>query len=396
MATPAVEPDLIISGGRVIDPASGIDTVADVAVTAGRIAAIGRGLAAAHPEVEVVDAHGCIVSPGLIDLHVHIYPGLGSFCVAPDDAGVHRGVPIIVDGGTSGTATMRLAYDWIEASRPQTKVLSFMDPCTLYLATHDFICHKLEIANDERNIDVDAIAAMFEALPEFIVGLKVRVCHTGDPTRSPFLDAAKSVAGARPIMVHMGRFPHTPSIETPTMLDALRPGDIITHAFRGASGVLSLSDGQPIAEFRDAVERGVLLDIGHSATDFRFRDARRLVAAGYRPNTVSTDMNIFNIDGPVISLHETMSKMLALGFDLTDVVAMATTAPAAALHLSDRYGTLEVGREAEISVFEMIEGEALLTDGYETVAADRRLVPIGCVRAGEWIRATAGLLPQPV
>jgi dihydroorotase len=277
----------------------------------------------------------------------------------------------------------------------KTKVLAFMDPCVLYLATHDFICHKLEIANDERNIDVDAVASSFDTLSDFVVGLKVRVCHTGDPSVSPFLEAAKSIAGSRPIMVHMGRFPHTPSIETPTLLNALRGGDIITHAFRGASGVLSMSDGQPVAQFRDAVDRGVLLDIGHSATDFRFRDARRIVAAGYRPDTVSTDINIFNIDGPVISLHETMSKMLVLGFELGEVVAMTTVAPATAIHQEHRYGTLGVGREAEISVLEMVEGDAALTDGFEKVVADRRMVPVGCVRAGEWIRATAGLLPQP-
>ena len=388
--------DLIIAGGRVIDPANGLDAICDVAIDKGRIVAVAPGLVALHPGADVIDASGQIVTPGLIDIHVHIYPGLGNFCVSPDDAGVNRGVPIVVDGGTSGTATINLAHDWIEASAPRTKILSFVDPCVLYLATHDFICHKLEIANDVRNIDQDAIVAAFEALPDFLVGLKVRVCHSGDPKFSPFLEAAKEVAGDLPIMVHMGRFPHTASIDTPTLLKALRGGDIITHAFRGASGVMSLQDGLPIPEFRDAVERGVLLDIGHSATDFRFRDARRLVAAGYRPNTVSTDMNVFNVDGPVVSLPETMSKMLVLGFDLSEVVAMATIQSADAIHMGDRYGTLDVGREAEISILKFDEGEAHLTDGFETVISEHRLVPVGCVRAGEWIRATAGLIPELV
>jgi len=385
-------PDLVLAGGRVLDPANGVDAVADVAVAGGAIVGVGPGLAAdAGPGVEVVDAEGMLVTPGLIDLHVHIYPGLGNFCVLPDQAGVERGVPIVVDGGTSGTATINLARQWLDASAPKTKVLGFLDPNVLYLATHDFICHKLEIANDLRNLDTAAAAEALETHADFLVGFKVRACHVGDPTVSPFIEAAKELAGERPIMVHLGRFPHTPTIDTSSLLRTLRGGDIITHAFRGASGVLDAGTGRPTDAFREAVERGVQLDIGHSATDFRFRDARRLLAAGFRPDTISTDLNIFNIDHPVGSLAETMSKIWSLGLPLDDVVAMATVNSARAIRRDDTYGTLDVGRPAEISVMRIEEGEALLSDGYETVTADRRLVPVGCVRGGEWIRATAGL-----
>ena len=389
--SPSTPVDLVLAGGRVIDPATGIDAPLDVATGGGQIVAVGTGLVTAHPEARVVDVTGCLVTPGLIDLPVHVIPGLGNFCVEPDDAGVHRGVPIVVDGGTSGTATINLAQDWLAAAGPRTKVLSFVDPCVLYLATHDFICHKLEIANDTRNLDLDAAAAALE-LPD-VVGFKVRVCLTGDPSVSPFLEGAKSVAGDHPIMVHLGRFPHTPSVSTPTLLDALRGGDIITHAFRGASGAMDAVTGEVVPEFRAAVERGVRLDIGHSATDFRFRDARRLMAAGFHVDTVSTDMNVFNIDRPVVSLPETMSKMLALGEDLSRVVAMATIEPARSIHREHEYGTLEVGRSAEVSVLRLVEGESRLTDGYETVEATQRLLPVGCVREGEWIEATQGLDP---
>ena len=375
-----------------IDPSTGFDQIADVATGNGTIIAVGKDLTAVYPSAHVVDATAMVVTPGLIDLHVHVIPGLGNFCVEPDQAGVDRGVPIIVDGGTSGTATINLAQDWLVAAEPRTRVLSFVDPCVLYLATHDFICHKLEIANDTRNLDLDAAAAALE-LPD-VVGFKVRVCHVGDPSVSPFLDGAKSVAGDHPIMVHLGRFPHTPSVPTPVLLDALRPGDIITHAFRGASGAMDAVTGDVVPEFHAAVDRGVRLDIGHSATDFRFRDARRLMAAGYRAHTVSTDMNVFNIDRPVVSLHETMSKMLALGVDLSDVIAMATIEPARSMHRDHEFGSLEVGRGAEVSVMQLVDGPARLTDGYETVTHDQRLVPVGCVRGGEWIEATAGLDPE--
>ena len=397
MSTPTPTPDLCLRGGRVIDPERGIDEVTDVLIGGGKILAVGSatehlGVQELPSEVQIVDVTGLVVTPGLIDLHAHVYPGLGNFCVGPDEAGVERGVPIVVDGGTSGTATIRLARDWLDALQPKTRVLSFVDPCVLYLATHDFICHKLEIANDLRNLDLDAAAAALE-LPD-VVGFKVRVCHAGDPAESPFLEGAKSVAGDRPIMVHLGRFPHTPSITPPVLLDSLRAGDIITHAYRGASGVFPSGSDEVIPEFREAYERGVLLDVGHSATDFRFADARRLYEHGFKVTSASTDLNIFNIDRVVVSLPETLSKMLVLGFSLQETIAMGTCNTAAAIRHSHELGNLDVGRSAEVSVMRLEEGECHLSDGYETVVGDRRLVPVGCVRAGEWIPATAGLEPE--
>jgi dihydroorotase len=377
--------DTVVAGGRVIDPTLDIDMTADVAVGAGRIVAVAPGLAAAHPGARIIDASDALVTPGLIDLHAHVYPGLGNFCVTPDQAGVERGVPIVVDGGTSGTATIRLARDWIEASNPRTRVLSFVDPCVLYLATHDFICHKLEIANDERNLDLDAAAAALE-LPD-VVGFKVRACSTDDPKVSPFLEGAKKVAGDAPIMVHLGRFPHTASIDTPTLLDALRTGDIITHAFRGASGAFDTATGGAIPQFAAAMERGVRLDVGHSGTDFRFATARAMFEQGFLPTTISTDLNVFNVDHPVISLAETMSKIWALGVSLAEVVAMATVAPATVVGRASELGALTAGRIADVTVLRVDEGEIALSDGFETITADRRLVPVGCVRAGEWITA---------
>ena len=380
-----------LTGGRVIDPANGIDMIADVVCGDGVVLAVGPSVSAAYLDAERIDCTNLIVTPGLIDLHVHVYPGLGNFCVTPDQAGVERGVPIVVDGGTSGTATMQLALDWLDAAQPKTKVLSFMDPCVLYLATHDFICHKLEIANDTRNLDLDAAAELLDLHADRIVGFKVRACHTGDPEVSPFLDGAKSIAGDRPIMVHLGRFPHTASITTDALLGALRTGDIVTHAFRGASGALTIPERLPSDGLRAAADRGVLLDVGHSATDFRFRDARTIIENGYLPDTISTDMNRFNIDHPVGSLAETMSKIVALGVPLDQVVAMVTVNTAAAIHRSEELGTLDVGRSAEVSVMRMEAGPAELTDGYETIVVEQHLVPVGCLRAGEWIAATAGM-----
>jgi dihydroorotase len=376
----------LVIGGRVIDPASGFDGVADVLVENRRITAIGPALEA--PEARVVDATGCIVTPGLIDLHVHVYPGMGDFCLHPDTVGVQTGVTTVIDGGTSGVTTFGLARRWIDDPDVKTNILAFMDPCQIYFATKDFICHKLEIANDERNLDLDSTIATLEANADVVIGLKVRACYTDDPHTSPFVEAAKRAAGDKPVMVHLGRFPHTPTIPTTDLLRTLRAGDVITHAFRGASGVLG-ADGKVTPAFRDAVDRGVRLDVGHSGTDFRFATARTMFDQGFLPTTISTDLNVFNVDHPVVSLPETMSKIWALGVPLTEVIAMATTEPAAVVQRSDELGALAPGRVADISVLRVEEGDIELSDGYETMTAERRLAPVGCVRAGEWIPAAA-------
>jgi dihydroorotase len=380
---------LILSGGRVLDPANQIDLIGDVVIEDGRIAAVGVGAGAAYPGATVVDASGLLVTPGLIDLHAHVMPGLGDFCVPADAVGVDQGVPVVVDGGTSGVATFELArLAVVDHPATRTRVLCFMDPNQLYLATKDFICHKLEIANDERNLDVDSLAACLDRNRDIVVGMKVRACYTSDPNVSPFLDAAQRVAAELPIMVHLGRFPHTPTIPTPVLLRALRGGDIITHAFRGGGGLLDYQGGVT-TEFREAVERGVRLDIGHSGTDFRFREARRLFDLGYLPHTISTDLNIFTIDGPVYSLTETMSKVWAMGVPLADVIAMTTTNTATSIRHQHELGTLGVGRAAEVSVLRIEDGAFALSDGFETITAERRLTSFGCVRGGAWMPTPA-------
>ena len=384
MTTMATTTAVVLRGGRVIDPAIGMDAVADVVVEGERIVAVTPD-AEAPPGAEVRDVTGCLVTPGLIDLHVHVFPGLGDFCLPPDLVGVQTGVTTIVDGGTSGVATFGLARRWIDDPDVRTRVLAFLDPNQIYFATKDFICHKLEIANDARNLDIESAQAAFAANADVVIGCKVRACSIDDPRHSPFLDAAQAVAGEHPVMVHLGRFPFTPTIPTTDLLNALRPGDVITHAFRGASGVLGRDDVVP--EFRDAVARGVRLDVGHSGTDFRFATARRLFDLGYLPDTISTDLNVFNVDHPVVSLPETMSKVWALGVPLMDVVGMATVNPARAIGWDHEIGALTPGYAADVTVMRIDDGPAELSDGYETLLAERRLTPVGCLRAGEWISA---------
>lgn len=384
----------IIANGRVIDPANGRDGIADVAVADGMIVAVEPRLAQRRPDAEIVDASGKLVTPGLIDLHTHVFDGLGDFCLPADRVGVESGVTTVVDAGTAGAAIFNLARRAvIDHPATRTRVLALLDPNQIYLATKHFICHYLEIANDERNLDLEDAARVLRENADVVVGMKVRATHTADPHRSPFLEGAKSIAGDLPIMVHMGEFPHTPVITTDDLLLSLRGGDIITHCFRASSGVLG-DDLQPTAIFRDALDRGVRLDIGHSGGDFHFGTARHLIGLGILPNTISTDLNVFNVDHPVRSLPLTMSKIWALGVPLHGVIAMVTTNPARTIHREAELGSLSPGRCADISLLRVVEGREVLSDGYETLAVERWLEADGCWRAGEWIAARVQSLDQ--
>ncbi|MDY7102464.1 MAG: amidohydrolase/deacetylase family metallohydrolase [Actinomycetota bacterium] len=389
--------ELVLQRARVIDPASATDEVTDVAVTDGTITAIGPDLAVTHPGATVRDLDGLILTPGLIDQHTHVFPGLGNFCLDPDLVGVGMGVPTVIDAGTSGVATFELARKAvIDHPATLTDVVALMDPCQLYLATKDFICHKLHIANRLENLDPEYTAEVLERNRDVVKGFKVRACLAGDdPTRSPFLTAAQEVAGDLPCMIHMGNFPYTRSISTEDALDSMRPGDIVTHCYRGGGGGID-RDGNILPEFEAAYERGVRFDVGHSGEDFRFRAARTLLDAGYPPHSISTDLNVFNLDGPVHSLVTTMSKLWSLGVELSDVIAMCTSNTAEQMHLDDQLGRIAVGRKAHLSVLRITDGDVELSDGHRTMAADKMLEPVGCTVAGVWHDATAYSFPREV
>ncbi|MEM1111201.1 MAG: amidohydrolase/deacetylase family metallohydrolase [Pseudomonadota bacterium] len=376
----------LIRHARVIDPANQRDGLNDVAIQGSKIIAIGPDLLSTYPEAVRIDASGKILCPGLIDMHVHVMTGFGDFCLPPDFVGVDSGVTTVVDAGTSSTSLFDMARKGvIDQPDVKTRVLAFMDPCKIYIATSDFICHKLRIADNENNLDLELTKQVVEAHRDVIVGFKVRATSTerSGPMSSPFLDAALSVSDDLPIMVHFGGFPHTPVIPALNVLNALRPGDIVTHAFRAGSGILD-EHNQPRPDYVAAYERGVVMDVGHSSGDFHIGTAGHLIDLGYKPTTISTDLNAFNFDGPVFTLTETMSKLWNLGLSLNEVIAMVTSQPAQTLHRANSLGALCVGREADLTMLSIEEGTFNFSDGFETMAATKRLVADGCWRAGEW------------
>ena len=379
----------ILQGGRVIDPANHIDDICDIAISEGKILDVGVRLKNKYPGAETLNVTGHVVTPGLIDIHVHVMTGFGDFCLPPDFVGVDSGVTTIVDAGTSSASIFGMARKGvIDSPDTKTRVYALMDPCKIYIATSDFICHKLHIADNEHNLDLGLTREVVAEHKDKIVGFKVRAVATedGDENYSPFLEGALSVADHLPIMVHFGGFPHTPVIPSLTLINKLRGGDIITHAFRASSGILD-EDNQPVPDYVAAYERGVVMDIGHSSGDFHFRTAKHLLSYGYKPTTISTDLNAFNHDGPVFNLTETMSKIWALDLPLSEIIAMTTSQSAKAIHKENEVGNLSIGREADISLLTIEEGNFVMSDGFEDVVCTKRLVAEGCWRKGEWIQA---------
>lgn len=382
--------DLVIAGGTVIDPASGLHDRRDVGIAGGRIAAIEPSISGGDA-AEVIDASGALVVPGLVDLHVHVYPGVADLSVEADPTCLGRGATTVVDAGSSGANTFPGFRRWvIEPSRG--RILAYLN-ISLTGQIDPFMgeLHDLRFADPER------AAAVALANPDVIVGFKVRVSEmlagrNGLAGLDLALEAGR--ATSLPVMVHIGGTP----FDIEEVLARLRSGDVVTHAYTGWQPGAIVSDaGRLVPGAREARERGVGFDVGHGAGSFTWPVAEAALADGFRPDTISSDLHRFNIATPVHDLATTLSKFLLLGLSLDEVVAMATKAPAGALGAAGaELGTLAIGAEADVTVLRLEEGRFPLMDSAGTVReARRRLVPIATVRAGQPVPITDLITDPP-
>lgn len=369
--------DLLIAGGTVVDPASGLHERRDVAIADGRIVAIEPHILGTAA-TDVLDATGRFVVPGLVDLHVHVYPGVADLSVDADPTCLGRGVTTVVDAGSSGANTFPGFRRWVvDASRG--RVLAYLN-----ISAIGQVDPFLGELHDLRFADPERAARVAEANRDVVVGFKVRVSEMlAGPNGLAGLDRALEAGRATglPVMVHIGGTPF--AIEE--VLGRLRPGDVVTHAFTGwQPGALIDDGGRIVGAAPEARARGVRFDVGHGAGSFTWPVAEAALADGFRPDTISSDLHRFNIATPVHDLATTLSKFLLLGLSLDEVIAMATTAPAAALGAAGAgLGTLAVGAEADVTVLGLEEGRfALMDSAGATREADRRLVPFAVVRAG--------------
>jgi dihydroorotase len=375
--------DLLIRGGTLIDPARSVSAKRDVAFIGTKVAAVAETLTG--DAVEVVDATGAIVTPGLIDIHTHVYSGLALGRNA-DQTSLANGVTTVVDAGSVGWMTLPGLRDYaIPAYR--TRVFAFLH----ISATGLTITRIMPELHDIKFAQVDEAVRATTENRSLILGIKVRIAHgaTGQANQANAREAlrrareAAGLAGVR-LMVHVSDTP----IPLDEILDQLRAGDVATHIFNGNAEQVLGPDGRIRGPVRAAKERGVVLDIGHASIHCDAKVAARAIGEGLLPTTISTDLHTPPSGRIVYNLRGLMSKFLALGMSLDEVVASVTSRAAAAIGKSNELGSLAPGMAADAVVMDLEDGHFTYVDGAgNEVKASRRFRTRHVIRDGRRLPA---------
>ncbi|MFH1639297.1 MAG: amidohydrolase/deacetylase family metallohydrolase [Chloroflexota bacterium] len=382
--------DILIKDGRVIDPAQGIDAVMDIAINQDRIALVSRNIPAGDGR-KFIDAQGMIVAPGLIDMHCHVFDSVARNGVAVDTAGVRQGVTTVVDAGSAGQAVFAAFPKYIIPTA-RTSVFCFLHLGSLGL------CLQPEL-REEAEIDTAAAGQVISSYPELIRGIKLRL--VGDLVARNGLEifkTAKKLAADfhLPVMVHIGDTAcQVPASLTREFLPLMEKGDILSHVFTARQGSTMCPDGTFIPELGAALARGVIFDIAHGRYNMSYDVARKGIAQGIIPHVISSDLTSFSVPGPVYGLTATMSKLLALGLSLNQVITMTTINPARAINIADRKGSLKPGTDADVSILKMVPGKWRLPDAEKKIlTATQLIMPEVTVKAGKVIQPKMAALPE--
>lgn len=385
--------DLLIKKGRVVDPAQGIDEQLDIAINQDRIAQVTKDIPSNEGR-QVINTEGKIVTPGLIDIHSHVYNSITQIGTEPDEAGVRQGVTTVVDAGSAGWATFGGFRKYVIPAA-QTSVF-------LFLHLSSFGKSLATELNDWSEIDVEATAAAVEANRDLIKGVKLRMTGTDFIAQNGvrLVQMAKEIATrfGLPIMVHLGdRLQKVPPTMTQEYLPLLEKGDILSHVFTARSGGILKADGRVMTELKEAADRGVLLDIANGRYNLGYDVARKCLDQGIIPDIISSDLTLPAITGPVYGLTVTMSKLLGLGLSLNQVIEMATINPAKAIREDNRIGSLKPGMIADVSVLQLLSGRWQLKELEGAIMETNRLLsPVTTVKSGKVISAKPVAQPQPM
>jgi len=372
--------DLILRGGHVIDPSQELDAVIDVAFSVGKVAQIGAGLKA-DAETDVRDLSGFIVTPGLIDLHTHVYWGGTSLGIDAEDFCRRSGVTTAVDAGSAGPGNFA-GFRKHLIERSQVRILAYLH---ISFAGIFAFSPRVMVGESEEIRLMAPIDAMevANANRDLIVGIKVRVgARASGRSGTVPLDIALQVANevGMPVMAHIDDPP--PTYEE--VLARLRPGDILTHAFRPYPNAPVTAQGTVKQAVNEARRRGVLFDIGHGKGSFAFKTARAMLANGFFPDTISSDIHALCINGPAFDQVTTMSKFLCLGMPLADTIAASTANAAFALRRPE-FGSLKPGSAGDATILSVRNGRFDYVDVVgEHVTGEHNIASEGVVIAGRW------------
>jgi dihydroorotase len=377
---PVMSYNLILRGGRVIDPSQKLDAVTDIAFSAGKVARIGPELKG-NADSDIRDVSGAIVAPGLIDLHTHVYWGGTSLGIDAEDFCRRSGVTTAVDTGSAGPGNFA-GFRKHVIERSQVRILAYLH--VSFAGIYAFSPRVMVGESEEIRLmaPIDA-AEVANANRDIIVGIKVRVgARASGRSGTVPLDIALQVADETglPVMAHIDDPP--PTYEE--VIARLRPGDVLTHAFRPYPNAPVTAQGTVRQAVIDARRRGVLFDIGHGKGSFAFKTARAMLANGFLPDTISSDVHKLCINGPAFDQVTTMSKFLCLGMPLADVIAASTVNAAFALKRSE-LGSLKPGSVGDATILSVKDGRFDYVDVVgEHLEGNRRIASNGVVIAGRW------------
>jgi len=346
--------DLILRGGRLLDPGTGRDETTDVAFNDGKVAATGSGLQGRAAR----DVSGCIVMPGNIDFHTHVYWGGTSISVDADKLARHCGTTTWLDVGSAGPGNFAgFRKHVMEAS--QTRILAYLhvSHAGIFAFSHSVMVGE---SQDMRMMDTETCAAVARDNPDLIRGIKVRVGAntSGVNGIAPLYHALEAADRAGlPVMCHIDR----PPPRYADVLRELRPGDVLTHCFKPFPNAPCHADGRIKDACWEARERGVVFDIGHGKGSFDFAVAEAMLKGGFPPDIISSDVHALCVDGPAYDNMETMSKFLYLGMELPEIVRAVTATPAALLRRPD-LADLSAGSTGDATVMRLEEGRFTFAD----------------------------------
>jgi dihydroorotase len=372
--------DLVVRGGRLVDPSQNISGARDLAIHNGKVARIAASLPSGAGKLEI-DARKKIVTPGLIDIHVHVYDGVAPLAIPADPNCIAKGVTTAVDAGSAGAHTFPgFRRNVIEVAR--TRVYALLNISVVGQSTLSPDNPWGELL-DLRYANAKLAVKTIESNRDAILGVKIRL--TENIAGRHDLEALKLAREAAdavklPLMFHIGG-----SFSTlPKILELVRPGDVMTHTYRAGPGGILDDRMRVLPELRRSLENGLRLDVGHGAGSFSWKIAEAATKQGLWPGTISSDVHQYNVYGPVFDLATTLSKFLHLGMKLEDVVARATMNPAATFGFPKGIGTLKEGSEGDLAIFDMEEGDYEFRDARgEMRMGHQRLRPAATVKGGQ-------------
>src|SRR3954468_22178110 len=356
--------DLVIKGGDVLDPSQSLRGKRDIGIRWGAIEAIEAEIPATRA-AKTIDASGKLVTPGLIDLHSHVYAYGSAIGIPADELAQFQCTTTMVSAGDAGVNNVAALRRYIVA-QSRARIYAF-----LHIANNGLSAFPVAELYNIDHAQMEACAMTLAENPDFLLGVKVRMSenvifkHGIEPLKRA-IQACEMCGWPAKMMVHIG------GVENPALmssiLDVMRPGDVLTHAFSGAPNIAGaftniVQDGKLLPAALAAKQRGVLFDVGHGGGSFDFTVAEVAIAGGCTPDTISSDIHVFSGNSPGMPyLPWVMSKFMTMGFSLEQVVTMATTAPAAIINRAPKIGTLQVGAPADVAIMQLVEGPVSFVD----------------------------------